>query len=187
MAGDCGQFPWTSDWRSVGLFRGGVWQLEYTVRTEGFNPLRTAIPEEDPLFFVLDQRSGIRAVSVSTRPLSPGTVRARVIALGDRSASTALPGSLQVPAVGTGDLVLELRRVRFCGTVTDDRLEGEVQEADERVERIESGEGGGIIEDFRDLLEDIRTGSRVVLVVAAVLVVLVLVGQASGVVDSLSG
>lgn len=189
MPPTCGEFPWKRSAADTQLFRGAVHELEYraTGAATGF-PFAVPVPEEAPLFFLLQNRPGMAVRRVKIEPLSiPVRAKVQVVALEGGPADRVWQGTIQPPALGRGDVVMNLHRFRYCGTVTEEELAGTVSDAENRVERIESGEEGGLTDTIRSALGTVRTVGVLAAVAGVAVLVAVLMSGAADARDLIGG
>lgn len=161
---------WISDLSSA-VTRTGIYELRYS--PSGLAD-RFQSPERDPFVFALaDHPTRMTFVKVENVGLiRTGDPVARVIARQSGPAVDVFPRVFQVPAVGPGDIALELTAIRYCGAVTRDMLSDAEDRAREEQERIRTlDEPSNPIARF---LEDLRGALGVAGVAAAVLLFVIL-------------
>lgn len=148
---------------------GARYQVEYDVG-KMVGGIGLAVPEPDPTFYALSSRPDITVEDVDV--LEGGAMVATVIPVRSGVAADLMPGVLQVPQVGMGDVLLDLNRVRYCGAVDQGQKVAAQEEESSRRTKIESGAGGGPLNALQKFLNDFRAAAIAGGAVAAILLLL---------------
>ena len=157
------------------LQTGARYQVEYDVG-KMVGGIGVAVAEPDPTFFALSSRPDITVEDVDV--LEGGSVVATIVPVRGGVAEDLLPGILQVPQVGWGDVLLNLNRVRYCGALDQDQTVAAKQKEEARREKIESGAGGGPFNALQKFLNDFRAVAIAGGAVAAGLLLLIVLFMA---------
>jgi hypothetical protein len=162
---DC--FDWVPA-EDHGVQEGALYELRYSPR--GIVTWRDV--ETAPFEFVLISRPEVTLLDVrNTGLFAFGDPVARVLPNSSGPAHQVLPTTLQVPAVGMGDVVLDLEELRLCPAPEIDPIEVEAEQDERRREIEDMDRPSNPFAGFLDRFQDVSQGAALIagLVLLAIL------------------